>query len=94
MVLEVSGRQRFVTHDHRGFAIRRPRRDSYLRLPHAETGPSRSEEWASVHRHRNPQTIENSDLAHKVRQRLANETTVNRAMQAVAVLTERLFYRT
>ncbi len=66
-------------------------RDHYMQKA---TGPSRSEEWASVHRNRNPQTIENSDLAHKVRQRLANETTVNRAMQADVVLTERLFYRT
>ena len=30
----------------------------------------------------------------KVRQRLANETKVNRAKQAAAMLTERLFYRT
>ena len=33
-------------------------------------------------------------LGTKVRQRLANETTVNRAKQAAAMLTEHLFYRT
>lgn len=36
MVLEVPGGQRFVTFDRGGFANRRPQRDSYPRLQHAE----------------------------------------------------------